>query len=131
MSHYPIAETLQVIQDVRSEYKALLPQLHLDELRGRNDLAYDTVVTLLSELGDHITAVRASVDRTVETVERWLLDATGGTPSDYALNAERRWMALTEAQALDLAARRLSIDERRAALDALPSHMLAGPAERT
>ena len=125
-----IAETLQVIQDVRGEYKALLPQLHLDELRGRADLAYDTVMTMLSELGDHIVAVRRGVDRAVATVEHWLLDATGGTPSDYALDPERRWMALSEAQALDLAARRLSIDERRAALDALPSHMAAGLPER-
>lgn len=125
-----IAETLAVIQDVRGEYKALLPQLHLDDLRVRSDLAYDTVITMLSELGDHILAVRRGVDRAIATVERWLLDATGGTPSDYALDAERRWMTLTEAQALDLVSKRLGIDERRAALDALPLHMAAGLPER-
>ena len=108
-----IAETLELIRDVRSEYKSLLPQLHLDELRVRGDLAYDTVVTMLSELGDHVLAVRLGVDRAVATVERWMLDATGGTPSDYALHHERRWLALSEAQQIDLAMKRLDLEERR------------------
>ena len=108
-----IAETLELIRDVRSEYKSLLPQLHLDELRVRGDLAYDTVVTMLSELGDHVLAVRSGVDRAVATVERWMLDATGGTPSDYALHHERRWLALSEAQQIDLAMKRLDLEERK------------------
>ncbi len=117
-----IAETLTVIQDVRQEYKNLLPQLRLDELTGAADLAYDTVVTLLSELGDHILAVRSSVDRAVETVERWMLDATGGTPADYRLDRERRWLPMSETQQLDLELKRLDLEERQRALDApLPS----------
>ena len=108
-----IAETLELIRDVRSEYKSLLPQLHLDELRVRGDLAYDTVVTMLSELGDHVLAVRSGVDRAVEQVERWMLDATGGTPSDYALHHERRWLALSEAQQIDLQLKRQQLEERR------------------
>ena len=117
-----IAETLAVIQDVRSEYKNLLPQLRLDALSGASDLAYDTVVTLLSELGDHIVAVRSSVDIAVETVERWMLDATGGTPADYRLDRERRWLPMSETQQLDLELKRLDIEERRRALEAAPAH---------
>ncbi len=109
-----IAETLELIRDVRGEYKALLPQLHLDELRARGDLAYDTVITMLSELGDHILAVRSGVDRAVATIERWMLDATGGIPGDYGLYHERRWLALSEAQQLDLAMKRLQLEQRRA-----------------
>ncbi|KPV49812.1 hypothetical protein SE17_30495, partial [Kouleothrix aurantiaca] len=112
-----IAETLELIRDVRSEYKSLLPQLHLDELRVRGDLAYDTVVTMLSELGDHVLAVRSGVDRAVEQVERWMLDATGGTPSDYALHHERRWLALSEAQQIDLQLKRQQLEERRRGRD--------------
>jgi hypothetical protein len=112
-----IQETLAVIQDVRGEYKSLLPQLHLDELQSRSDLAYDTVMTLLSELGDHILVVRSSVDRAVETIERWMLDLTGGTPRDYGLFRERRWMALSESQQLALEAQRLSIAEQWRRLD--------------
>lgn len=112
-----IADTLALIQDVRNEYKSQLPQLHLDELRSRSDLAYDTVMTMLSELGDHILAVRSSVDRTVAQVERWMLDITGGVPSDYAIDRDRRWMALSEAQALDLESKRLAIAALRRAQD--------------
>jgi hypothetical protein len=110
-----IAETLAVIQDVRQEYKNLLPQLRLDALSGASDLAYDTVMTLLSELGDHIVAVRSSVDIAVETVERWMLDATGGIPSDYRLDRRRRWMPMSETQQLDLELKRLELEERRRA----------------
>lgn len=113
-----LAETLTVIQDVRAEYKNLLPQLRMDALNGTSDLAYDTVMTLLSELGDHIIAVRGSVDRTVETVERWMLDATGGIPSDYRLDRDRPWMPLSATQQLDLELKRLDLEERRRALDA-------------
>lgn len=97
-----LADTLAFIQDVRGEFKTLLPQLAIDELRGASDLAYDTVMMLLMELGDHIAAVRASVDPAIETVERWMLEANGGVPDDYALWRDRRWMLLSERQQLEL-----------------------------
>lgn len=108
-----IVETLAFIQDVRGEFKMLLPQLHLDDLRGTHDLAYDTVITLLMELGDHIIAVRSCLDPAIETVERWMLQASGGVPSDYALWRDRRWIALSESQQLDLESKRLTIDAQQ------------------
>lgn len=97
-----IADTLAFIQDVRGEFKTLLPQLAIDELRGASDLAYDTVMMLLMELGDHIGAVRSQVDPAIEQVERWMLEANGGIPDDYALWRDRRWMMLSEKQQLEL-----------------------------
>lgn len=97
-----VADTLAFIQDVRGEFKTLLPQLAVDELRGASDLAYDTVQMLLMELGDHIVAVRESVDPAIEQVERWMLAANGGVPDDYGLWRDRRWMILSERQQLEL-----------------------------
>lgn len=112
-----IADTLAFIQDVRGEFKTLLPQLSLDELKGISDLAYDTVITLLQELGDHIIAVRTQLDRAVETVEQWMLGASGaGIPEDYALHRDRSWIPLTESQQLDLEGKRLVIEGQRLAL---------------
>lgn len=108
-----IAETLAFIQDVRGEFKALLPQLRLDDLTGASDLAYETVITLLQELGDHIVAVRASVDPVVERVERALLGEDA-----HQLWRDRRWLTLTESQQLDLEGKRLNIEQQRRALDA-------------
>ncbi len=125
-----IAETLEVIADVRQEYKNLLPQLRLDALSGASDLAYDTVMTLLCELGDHIIAVRGSVDIAVETVERWMLDATGGIPSDYRLDWERRWLPMSETQQLDLELKRLELEERRRALRQAQEASQAGQTSR-
>jgi hypothetical protein len=110
-----IADTLAFIQDVRSEFKELLPQLRLSELTGASDLAYETVITLLQELGDHIVAVRSSVDRVVEQVESRLL---GLSADEYALWRDRRWLALTESQQLTLEGQRLSIEQQRRALEA-------------
>lgn len=111
-----IEETLHFIQDVRGEFKMLLPQLHLDDLRGLSDLAYDTVQTLLMELGDHIIAVRGCVDLAVEQVERWLLQANGGVPDDYALWRDRRWITLSEMQQLDLESKRLDVQLKQRSL---------------
>jgi hypothetical protein len=122
-----IADTLAFIQDVRSEFKALLPQLRLDELTGASDLAYETVITLLQELGDHVVAVRSSVDRTIEAVERRLLGYQVGhdvsqngrdVSLSYGLWRDRRWLTLTESQQLDLEGKRLGIEQQRKALDA-------------
>lgn len=97
-----IADTLAFIQDVRTEFKTLLPQLAIDELRGASDLAYDTVQMLLMELGDHIVAVRTQIDPAIEQIERWMLEANGGVPDDYELWRDRRWMTLSERQQLEL-----------------------------
>ncbi len=105
-----IADTLAFIQDVRGEYKHQLPQLHLDRLTGASDLAYETVLTLLMELGDHIIAVRNNVDPLIESVERLLL---GDAPADYRLHRERAWMPLTESQQLDLEAKRQSVEKAK------------------
>ncbi|MBK9709719.1 MAG: hypothetical protein IPO81_00035 [Kouleothrix sp.] len=121
-----IADTLAFIQDVRSEFKELLPQLRLSELTGASDLAYETVITLLQELGDHIVAVRSSVDRTIEQVERRLLGLNGHDASQngrdvsrpYGLWRDRRWLTLTESQQLDLEGKRLGIEQQRKALEA-------------
>lgn len=112
-----IKDTLSFIQDVRGEYKNLLPQLTIDELRGAHDLAYDTVVTLLQELGDHILAVRSNLDPVIEQAERMLLGGTAA-PADYALWRERRWLALTEMQQLEIDAQRLSIQAQQQAIAA-------------
>lgn len=113
-----IADTLAFIQDVRGEFKSLLPQLAIDDLRSASDLAYDTVITLLQELGDHIVSVRTCVDRSIETVERWMLGQhDGGIPDDYELDRDRRWLTLTESQQLDLEAKRLGIETQRAAAE--------------
>lgn len=70
-----IGEAMEVIREVKGEFKNLLPQLIFDVLASRNDLAYDTVITLCSELIDHIKAVRTHVDMAVETAERWAIEA--------------------------------------------------------
>lgn len=115
-----IAETLEFIRDVRGEFKTLLPQLTIDALAARNDLAYETVVTLLQELGDHIVAVRSSVDLAVETIERWMFGQSGGVPDDYELDRDRSWLSLTESQQLDLELKRMEIESKKKALTAPP-----------
>lgn len=110
-----LSEALAFISDVRQEFKTLLPQLSIDGLRDHADLAYDSILTLLMELADHILAVREGVDAVVGQVERWALAASGGVPDDYELWTERRWIALSEAQQLDLESKRLEIQQRRQA----------------
>lgn len=111
-----ISETLAFIQDVRSEFKTLLPQLSLDQLVARSDLAYETVITMLMELADHIVAVRENVDPAIEQIDRWLLG--DAVPIDYRLWRERRWMALSESAQLDLELKRLQVQQQRRALTA-------------
>lgn len=114
-----IADTLAFIQDVRDEFKSLLPQLAIDELRNASDLAYDTVMMLLQEVGDHIVSVRTCVDRSVETIEQWMLGQDeGGVPEDYEIDRDRRWLALTESQQLDLEVKRLGLESQRQGIEA-------------
>ncbi|HNP70948.1 MAG TPA: hypothetical protein PKK15_07570, partial [Kouleothrix sp.] len=108
-----IAETLAFIQDVRGEFKTLLPQLTIDRLGSMSDLAYDTVITMMQELGDHIVDVRTNVDVAIETIERWIMGTQGGIPDDYELDRDRRWLALTESQQLDLESKRLAIEAQK------------------
>lgn len=70
-----VDQAVTLIQLVLNEFKNVLPQLILDSLVARNDLAYDTVVTLCMELIDHIREVRTHVDSAIETAERWAIEA--------------------------------------------------------
>jgi hypothetical protein len=72
------------------------------------------VMMMLMELGDHIVAVRSSVDPSIETVERWMLEANGGVPDDYELWRDRRWMTLSERQQLELEQLRASVERAKA-----------------
>jgi hypothetical protein len=91
-----ITEALALIEKVLTEFKNLLPQLILDVLSSRNDLAYDTVITLCMELIDHVHDVRTHVDSAIETAERWALTAgmqmgifSGIDPAAHHLDPDR------------------------------------------
>lgn len=91
-----IDHALALIDKVLAEFKNLLPQLILDVLTSRNDLAYDTVLTLCMELIDHVQDVRTHVDAAIETAERWALLAgvqmglfSGIDPMLHRLDPER------------------------------------------
>jgi hypothetical protein len=91
-----IDQALSLIEKVLNEFKNLLPQLILDVLTSRNDLAYDTVITLCMELIDHVTDVRTQVDTAIETAERWALQIgmqmgvfSGIDPTTHRLDPER------------------------------------------
>jgi hypothetical protein len=120
-----IDQAVTLIKEVLSEFKNLLPQLILDDMRSRNDLAYDTVVTLLMELTDHVIDVRDSVDTAIETAERWALrmGAESGLlrsvdPALHRIDPQRPVIQPTEAQRLTLEAQRLGIQGAAVALDA-------------
>lgn len=70
-----IDQAVALIDRVLQEFKNVLPQLILDQLAARNDLAYDTVLTLCMELIDHVGEVRTHVDTAIETAERWAIEA--------------------------------------------------------
>jgi hypothetical protein len=112
-----IDQALAVIEKVLGEFKNLLPQLIFDELRSRNDLAYDTVLTLCSELIWHIQEVRTHVDAAVEAAERLALAAGvqmglwSVDPLAHRLDPERYVIAPTPGQ-------RLALDGQRKILTA-------------
>lgn len=120
-----IDHALALIDKVLAEFKNVLPQLIFDQLMSRNDLAYDTVITLLSELIDHISDVRTNVDMAIETAERWALIAgqqmglfPGVDPAAHALDPERPVIPPPPGQKLALEAQRVGVDSARTAFTA-------------
>ena len=66
----PIDQAVALLDRLIGEFKQLLPQLSLDLIQQRNDLAFDTVVVLLNEFVDYVISVRANVDSAVVRAER-------------------------------------------------------------
>jgi hypothetical protein len=92
-----ISDAMPLIERAMAEFKNLLPQLSIDILAARNDLAYATVLILLGELVDHVQDVRVSVDRAIVQAERLALQAaqlmriipTGLNPALHHLDSDR------------------------------------------
>jgi hypothetical protein len=112
-----IGEALELIREVKAEFKNCLPQLILDDMRSRNDLAYDTVLTLLMELTDHIADVRASVDMAFQTAERWallignMLRLWNVDPELHEIDANRYIIKPTERLALGIEGARKALEQ--------------------
>ena len=130
-----IDQALALIEKVLNEFKNLLPQLILDVLSSRNDLAYDTVLTLCMELTDHVQDVRTHVDMAIETAERWALEAglqmglfTGIDPSQHRLDPERPVIAPTPGQRLAMESQQIGLEGAKKALMA-PPEPAQGPAQ--
>jgi hypothetical protein len=121
-----IDHALALIDKVLQEFKNVLPQLLFDQLMSRNDLAYDTVLTLLSELIDHVGDARTHVDDAIETAERWALlagqqmgvFAAGLDPALHRLDPDRPVIQPPPGQRLALEAQRVGLDGARRALTA-------------
>lgn len=119
-----IDQALALIEKVLSEFKNLLPQLILDVLTSRNDLAYDTVLTLCMELIDHVRDVRVNVDSAIETAERWALEAGrqmnlwAVDPSLHQLDPERPVIEPTPGQKLEMEGKQIGLEGARKALTA-------------
>lgn len=121
-----IGEALELIREVKSEFKNLLPQLQLDQLASRNDLAYDTVLVLMGELIDHVGDVRTHVDAAIAQAERWAIVAgqqmgvfpAGLDPSSHQLDPDRPVIAPPPGQRLALEAQRVGVESAQRALTA-------------
>lgn len=120
-----IDHALALIDKVLQEFKNLLPQLILDELRGASDLAYDTVLTLCMELIDHVTDVRTHVDAAVETAERLALRAglqmglfSGIDPAQHRLDPARAAIEPTPGQKLQMEQQQIALEGSKRELDA-------------
>lgn len=121
-----IGEALELIREVKLEFKNLLPQLALDQLASRNDLAYDTVLVLLGELVDHIVDVRTHVDAAIAQAERWAILAAqqmGVFPAGLAVEAhrldpDRPVIPPPPGQRLALEAQRAGLESMRRSLNA-------------
>lgn len=131
-----IDQTLALIETVLKEFKNLLPQLIFDSLLSRNDLAYDTVLTLMAELIDHIQDVRSQVDPALEQAERWALQLAqsmhlfpGVDASRHVLDADRPVIAPTPQQALALEAQHIGLESARRLAQAPQEALIAPPAQ--
>lgn len=100
-----IDQATELLDRMLNEFKHALPQLHLDMLYSRNQLAFETVQLLMSELIDYIVAVRRNVDAAIADAERaamrigaarGLWDVTDDDLAGYALDAERPVFTLME-----------------------------------
>lgn len=114
-----IDHTLALIETVLREFKNLLPQLILDDIRTHNNLAYDTVVTLLMELTDHIYSVRDNVDTAIETAERWAVTMASASGlvlpvdvSTHRIDAHRPVIQLTQEQQIALDAKKIALESQ-------------------
>lgn len=133
-----IDHALALIDKVLQEFKNLLPQLLFDQLMSRNDLAYDTVLTLLSELIDHVEDIRTHVDDAIEQAERWAIIAgqqmgvfpAALDPALHQLDPDRPVIAPPPGQRLALEAQRVGLDGARKALTA-PDEGARAPIEDT
>jgi hypothetical protein len=130
-----ITEALALIEKVLAEFKNLLPQLILDVLSSRNDLAYDTVITLCMELIDHVHDVRTHVDAAIETAERWALQAgmqmgvfSGIDPAQHRLDPERPVIEPGPNAKLAMESQQLGIEGAKKALLA-PAQPATGPTQ--
>lgn len=119
-----ISEALALIDKVLAEFKNVLPQLIIDQLSTRNDLAYDTVVLLCGELIDHIRDVRTNVDAAIVQAERWALQAmhamgvSDADPALHNLDADRLVIEPGPSTQLFLEQSGISLESSRRLLDA-------------
>jgi len=132
-----IDQALALIEKVLNEFKNLLPQLILDVLSSRNDLAYDTVVTLCMELIDHVHDVRTHVDQAIETAERWALLAglqmgifSGIDPMQHRLDPERSVIEPGPNAKLAMESQQIGLEGARKALTAPAQQPATGPTEK-
>jgi hypothetical protein len=120
-----IDHALALINEVKAEFKNQLPQLILDALSSRNDLAYDTVLTLCMELIDHVTDVRTHVDAAIVQAERWALIAgqqmglfAGIDPAVHQLDEGRAVIQPTPMQRMQMESQQIGVESARKALTA-------------
>lgn len=135
-----IKEALELITTVLAEFKHNLPQLIFDDLRSRNDLAYDTVLTLCTELVDHIRDVRTHVDAAIVQAEQWAIMAAqlmqiptfaGIDPADHRLDDDRPVIQPTPSQAIDLEGKKITLEKNKRELEnPQPAAPGAAPAQQ-
>lgn len=119
-----IDQAVMLIDKVLVEFKNLLPQLVMDDLRSAHDIAYDSILTLCMELIDHVADVRTHVDAAIETAERWALAAGNQMgiwsvdPGLHRLKPDRFVIEPTPGQKLDMENKQVGLEGARKALTA-------------
>lgn len=117
-----IDQAIKLIDKVLAEFKNQLPQLIFEQLMGRSDLAYDTVLTLCSELTDHVSDVRRNVDAAIVQAEQWAMQAAKAMrvpafaavdPLIHALDDQRPIIQPTPGQAVQLEQQKLALDKAK------------------